>query len=582
MELSLDVLSSIAEILERLYGADAAGWTDRIAGLVTDFRPPRRTFRDGLWDQRDVVLITYGDQVRDEQHQPLQALRHFLLDHGFDHLFSIVHLLPCFPFTSDDGFAVKDYRTIDPRLGTWDDVGELKRSFDLMLDLVLNHCSRQHPWFQAYLAGQKPYDEYFIEVDPATDLSAVVRPRSSPLLTPVETSRGVRYVWTTFSDDQIDLNYANPAVLTEILSILLEYVERGTRIIRLDAIAYLWKRIGTPCIHLPEVHLVVKLMRGLLDAVAPGTLVLTETNVPHKENIGYFGDGDEAHIVYQFSLAPLLLDAYLSGDAQPLMRWLHELCEEDPLPPNTTFLNFTASHDGIGVRPLEGLVSEERFRRLIQAVTDRGGLVNTRRNSDGTDTPYELNITYFDALGEPQGLAPALHARRFLSTQAVMLALPGIPAVYFHSLTATPNDQEGVKRTGHARAINRRRFTRAELDELVGRAGSPQQIVFAEYKRMLGRRVAQPAFHPAADQQVIELGDPALISFLRCDPASGQRIWTIANTGRQQRQVDLSALPDFQPGQELLSEAALPPGQRHLTLPGWQTVWLSDRNAGPG
>ncbi|HID24087.1 MAG TPA: hypothetical protein EYP14_17030, partial [Planctomycetaceae bacterium] len=443
-------------------------------------------------------------------------------------------------------------------------------------------CSRQHPWFQAYLAGETPYDEYFIEIDPDTDLSAVVRPRSSPLLTSVETNRGVRHVWTTFSDDQIDLNYANPAVLMEMLSILLEYVQHGARIIRLDAIAYLWKRIGTPCIHLPEVHLVVKLMRRLLDAVAPGTLVLTETNVPHKENISYFGDGDEAHIVYQFSLAPLLLDAYLSGDAQPLMRWLQEIREDDSLPPKTTFLNFTASHDGIGVRPLEGLVSEDRFERLIQAVTARGGLVSTRRNSDGADTPYELNITYFDALGEPDGLAPDRHARRFLSTQAVMLALRGIPAVYFHSLTATPNDRDGVQRTGHARAINRRRFTRKELEGLVGKVDSPQHIVFSEYKRMLARRTAQPAFHPDAAQRVVEVGDPALISFLREDAASGQRIWVVANAGAHERRLDLSALPDFQARADLLSGAALESNRGELTLSGWQAVWLTDGDTASG
>ena len=137
-------------------------------------------------------------------------------------------------------------------------------------------------WFKAYLAGESPYENFFIEADPSLDYSQVVRPRSLPLLTAVETSRGTRHVWTTFSDDQIDLNYSNPKVLLKMLDILLKYAQQGARIIRLDAIAFLWKEIGTNCLHLPETHEVVKLMRDLLSEVFPGTLVLTETNVTSR------------------------------------------------------------------------------------------------------------------------------------------------------------------------------------------------------------------------------------------------------------------------------------------------------------
>ena len=322
---------------------------------------------------------------------------------------------------------------------------------DLMFDLVLNHVSRRSQWFQRYLEGSSPYDRYFIEVDPQADVSQVTRPRSLPLLTPVQTARGERHVWTTFSADQMDLNFAEPAVLLEMLDLLLFYAAEGARIIRLDAIAYLWKKIGTSCIHLPQTHEVVKLMRSVLADVAPHVLLLTETNVPHAENIAYFGAGDEAHMVYQFSLPPLLLDALVSEDATSLMRWLAAL---KPPPSGNTFFNFTASHDGIGVRPLEGLVPEERIAQLSAAVRARQGHVGTRRDAHGNDKPYELNITYLDALRDDAGAFSPAQIQRFLTSQAVMLALQGIPGVYFHSLVGTPNDVAAVPREAASRVVS--------------------------------------------------------------------------------------------------------------------------------
>ena len=323
--------------------------------------PPRiRARQYGPWDERDVVLIAYGDQVSDHGCSPLACLQRFLLNHQLHKLVTTLHILPFFPYSSDDGFAVINYREVDPAIGSWADIRRLNESFALMFDLVLNHCSTRHQWFQDCLADRPPFRDYFLEVDPQADCSRVTRPRSSSLLTPFQTAAGTRHLWTTFSDDQVDLNWRNPHLLVEMLDTLLFYVQQGARIIRLDAVAYLWKSLGTSCIHLPESHAVVRLMRALLDIVAPGRLLLTETNVPHPENVSYFGACDEAHLVYQFSLPPLLLDAFVAGDAALLMDWLQQL---EPASPGTTFLNFTASHDGIGLRPLEGLIPPERLQR---------------------------------------------------------------------------------------------------------------------------------------------------------------------------------------------------------------------------
>ena len=530
--------STTADLLRQIYGSVPNVLADGIVALERERSEASAAPRE-LWSERDVVLITYADQLRAEGMSPLRAQREFLLSHGLDQLIGCVHLLPFFPYTSDDGFSVVDYLAVDPDAGTWRDISLLGQSFDLQFDLVLNHCSQQHPWFKQYLAGGAPYADFFISQDPNTDLTAVVRPRSLPLLTRFESTDGAKHVWTTFSSDQVDLNFANPRVMLEMLRTLVEYAARGARIIRLDAVAFLWKEVGTPCIHLPQTHAAVRLMRRVLDRVAPGTLVLTETNVPHEENISYFGNGDdEAHMVYQFSLPPLLLDAVHSGDTSVMRRWLKTL----ELPTDqTTFFNFTASHDGIGVRPLEGIVSTERVRELVEIVKRHGGRVSTRRNEDGSDSPYELNITYLDAVADASRVSPAEHARRFLATQAIMLSMQGIPAVYFHSLVGSRNDQPGVRASGQNRRINRRKFDRSELELALSGPHSLQRRVFDGYRQLLTIRRQQEPFHPSASQRVVDLPEDGLLAFVR-EAASGQRLAMVANLSNRPLTADTSLL----------------------------------------
>jgi len=559
--------------LKSLYGLRAeeclGGILRRIEAASPDLPRPRT---QPLWNDRDVVLITYGDQIRDDREAPLRALGRFLDETGLGPLFSTIHVLPCFPSSSDDGFSVVDYRRIDPALGDWNDVAVLGKRRAIMLDLVLNHVSRESRWFRDYLAGREPWTRLFIEVDPAADTSKVTRPRSSPLLTPVETSRGRRHVWTTFSDDQIDLNYAEPDVLVEMIDVLLLYLCRGARIIRLDAIAYLWKRLGTPCIHLPETHMVVKILRDLVDVLAPGAILLTETNVPQEENVSYFGNGDEAHMVYQFSLAPLLLEALLAGDARLLAEWLGR---SEPTPPGTTTLNFTASHDGIGVRPLEGIMPPERFARLLEAVRARGGAISTRRGSDGAESPYELNISYFSAMDEPGAAGrEMIQIARFLASQAIMLSLRGIPAVYFHSLVATPNDVAGVARTGRPRSINRRKYAAAELRSMLARPdGAPARVLNA-YHRMLTMRAGQPAFHPEASQRLLPCGAAPVLAILRTSLDGRQRILVLANLGAQPQEVDVLGQFGFRPAADLLTRPDDRPNGSRRQLRAHQVSWL--------
>lgn len=523
------------------------------------------------WDQTDIVLIAYGDQIASAAGAtPLQTMLEFLQEHQLPELINTIHFLPFFPSSSDDGFSVIDYRSVDPALGNWSDIEEIGKHCRLMFDFVLNHVSQQSQWFQAYLAGTPPYERFFIEADPKADLSHVTRPRSLPLLHEFVTSRGPRSVWTTFSRDQIDLNFAEPRVLAEAISILLEYVRRGARIIRLDAIAYLWKQIGTPCIHLSQTHEVVKVFREVLEAVAPHVLLITETNVPHKENVSYFGDGYEAHMVYQFSLPPLLLDAFLHHDATPIKNWLANL--QSP-PAGATYFNFTASHDGIGVRPLEGNVDQARLDSLVNKVKERGGLVSTRRRSDGIDSPYELNISYFDALATDER-DQELHLRRFLASQAVMLAMQGIPAVYFHSLMGTPNDYAGVERSGINRRINRRKYQRDELNHVLSSANSLQHHVFRGMQRMLRIRNQQPAFHPDATQRYVESGASEIVAFERHCERSGQRVLVAVNVSVSRARFRVP--PAYGDATDLLcdTDSAQRVDQGDWSLAPAQIVWL--------
>ncbi len=345
---------------------------------------------------------------------------------------------------------------VNPGLGSWDDIKRLSQRYRLMFDGVINHVSRSSSWFQSYLKDEDPYSGYFITAKEEWDLSRVVRPRTHPLLTRVTTSAGERYVWTTFSDDQIDLNYQNPTVLLEIINLLLFYVQKGARIIRLDAIAYLWKTSGTGCIHLPETHAVVKIIRGVLDLVAPEVFLITETNVPHEENISYFGEyqadaghTDEAQMVYQFPLAPLVIHSLATGSVDHLSKWAASL-ESKGL-----FFNFLASHDGIGLLPAKGILNDIEIDYLVKKTIQHGGRVSFRSNPDRSESPYELNITLFDILNDPMRPDPILDISRFLASQVIMLSLAGVPGIYIHSLFGTRNCQDCVDDSGQARSINR-------------------------------------------------------------------------------------------------------------------------------
>ncbi len=477
--------------------------------------------------EKDVVLITYGDQVFSVAEPPLATLYAFLKDKLYP-VVNGVHILPFYPYSSDDGFSVIDYHAVDSELGEWEHIRKFGIDFRLMFDAVLNHISAGSAWFQMFLRGETPYDDYFITVEPETDLSQVVRPRALPLLTPFQTASGEKFVWTTFSPDQVDLKYANPQVLLDAIRVMLFYVQQGASLIRLDAIAFLWKKIGTLCIHLEETHLIIQIMRDVLNIVAPSVVLVTETNVPHEENISYFGDGsNEAQMVYQFPLPPLILHTLQSGDAGPLSKWASTL---ERVSDHTTFFNFTASHDGIGLRPVIGILTQQEIDSLARLAEEHGGFVSYKSNSDGSQSPYELNINYFDAITNPDVTAgnPDVAVQRFMASQAIALSLLGVPGIYFHSIFGSRNYRAGVEETGRYRSINREKLDverlRAELQD----GQSIRAKVYSRYHTLLTARTQEPSFHPLGYQTVLNLSR-AVFAIERTSPDGRHRVIALHN-----------------------------------------------------
>jgi sucrose phosphorylase len=511
----------------------------QLEGAVSRRRGMIRAGHSAELTERDAILIAYPDQVQEPGRKPLQALAHFCRSHVAG-LVSGVHLLPFYPSSSDDGFSVKDYRAVDPALGDWDDIAGLSRDFRLMFDAVINHASAQGEWFQKFLHRDPRYGDYFIVIEGNPDLSAVVRPRTSPLLTTVESDAGPLSVWTTFSADQPDLNYSNPDVLLEVLEILLDYAGRGAELVRLDAIGYLWKEAGTPCIHLPQTHRIIQLLRTVLDEAAPHVVLVSETNVAHKENISYFGDGsNEAHLVYNFALPPLVLHAFLRESS----RWLHGWAERLVVPgPRTGFLNFLASHDGIGLNPVRGgLLPEEEIEFLIRETQARGGLVSFKDGPGGRRLAYELNINYLDALS-PVGSADedAAALDRFVAAHAILLALRGVPAVYFHSLFGSRGWPEGVRRTGRNRTINRQKLARRQIEDELGDPRSRRARVFRRLAELLKARAALAALAPSAAQEMLDCGD-AVLGVLRIAKDQAARALCLHNLSGRSQIVDLTS-----------------------------------------
>jgi len=552
----------IEEIISAIYPHqdEAMFLKEAISERIKGYKNKNIRPRKGQWDQDDVFLITYGDQFYEDGETKLTTFNK-MYQQFFSDTFPIVHFLPFFPYSSDDGFSVIDYEQVNPEIGDWADVQVMNRNARLMFDFVCNHMSAKSNWFQGYLNNRTSYKDFFIESDPSIDLSMVTRPRTSPLLSEfVDLDGKIRNIWTTFSDDQVDLNFANPKVLLRMIDVLLFYVDQGADFIRLDAVGFLWKKAGTSSIHLPETHKIIQLFRSIVEEVAPGAILITETNVPHQDNISYFGDGtNEAQMVYQFPLPPLVLHAIRTGNTSYLQKWANEIY----LPTEeVSFFNFLASHDGIGLNPIRGIIDEAEILDLVASIEKEGALVNYKQNPDGSFSPYEINTTYIDALSN-QSDEDELRLKRFMVAHSILLTIIGIPAVYVQSILGGRNYYEGVEKTGANRTINRQKYKASEICDSLLKSGSFRNQVYRELQELIQLRRSEEAFHPNCAMRVLETNH-ATFGIVR-----DEKVYVLHNMSDQAQTISLDTGTYI----NLLTknECAI---QQEVILEPYQFIWL--------
>lgn len=525
------------------------------------------------WSEQDIILITYADSLLEADKKPLVTLHHFI-DKYLGKSINSVHILPFFPYSSDDGFSVIDYSSVNESFGDWKDIQAIAKDRRLMSDLVINHCSSRSAWFQNFIKGEGVGHDFFYTASPDDDLSKVVRPRTSALLNEVQTGKGLQHVWCTFSHDQVDFDFRNPVVLENFVTIIRQYLDMGVRIFRLDAVAFLWKKAASECINLPETHTIIRLLRTLIEHAQTDAIIITETNIPNVQNLTYFGNANEAHAIYNFALPPLLVHTLVSGDCQHLKRWLMSM---PPAQNGTCYFNFIASHDGIGLRPVEGLLSDQELNRLAVTLEGFGGKTSWRTTDQGQQKPYEINIALYDALQGTFEGEDKLGFYRFICAHSIMLGLEGIPGIYIHSLLGTTNDYEKLENTQHNRAINRHRWDYNALEEKLSGHPDHHKDVLSSLKNLMNIRIKQKAFHPNATQFTLHL-KAQLFGFWRQSQDRAQSIFCISNVSKNTLELSLSELNLIitESWYELITGAKIAPSQETVSLLPYQTLWISN------
>lgn len=565
--------------LERILQVYYAHKSDMMLEEQNRFDPSHR------FTERDVILITYGDLVSDHQEKPLKTLKS-LLNKYVQGVFNTIHILPFFPYSSDRGFAVMDFEEVDPKLGNWEDILELKSKFKLMFDGVFNHVSSKSRWFQEFLNQNPDYADFFTVFSTSSQISAdhlklIVRPRTSELLSTFDTLYGKRMVWTTFSPDQIDLNFHNPKVLLKMIEIMLTYVRRGADLLRLDAVTYLWEELGTNCVHLDQTHSIIQLFRDVLDVVAPQVALITETNVAHQDNIRYFGTGtNEAQMVYNFALPPLVLHTFQNQNASQLTKWAGSL---EKISDQATYFNFLDSHDGIGVMAVKDILSPAEIELMALRVVENGGYISYKDNGDGSLSPYEMNITWWSAINNEDSDEPMeQQVDRYIASRAIALVLMGVPGIYLHGLLGSKNDAELVIEERQTRSINRKNINRDELISALENEETTTYQVTRKLTRLIRIRVKEPLFHPNSVQKILKISE-FVFTVLRFSKESNDCLMSLINITNQPQQVRVALNQinsNVQNWVDILSHTNFQVGEKNLDiqLQPYQIVWLKNKN----
>ena len=573
----LDAENKIKSYIRKIYknNRDASRLLNSIVSLIDeDNLASKKKLTSKNWSQKSSFLITYADSIKSENDSPLLVLNQFLQKY-IDSIDSI-HILPFMPSSSDSGFSVIDYYKIDEKFGDWKDLNLISKNKNIMIDIVLNHASRNSKWFANFLKGSGQGHDFFKVVKDWNGIAQIERPRSSELFQKIQTVDGEKNVWCTFSHDQIDLDFSNPAVLLEFLKIIKFYIKKNIKIFRLDAVAFLWKKQNTSCINLQETHYIIKLIRFVSTLIDKNAILITETNIPSKENLSYFGNNDEAHWIYNFTLSPLILFTLLSGNCSQLRKWSMTM---PPAQEGNAYFNFLASHDGIGLRPVEGKLDSTELYRLINKMRELGGRISYKTSQWGEEIPYEINITYLDSLKSTFNGEEKFQIKRFICAHTIMFAMEGIPAIYIHSFLGTKNDHKAIAAGEGNRSINRFKWDKKDIYKILEDKNSNNFYIMSKLNSLLNIRSKQPAFHPNATQFTLNLGDE-VFGLWRQDKKRKQSIFSIYNVTPKSVKLSLQKinLIETEKWIDLISGEALKDIDDDILLKPYQSLWISNYN----
>ena len=561
----------------------------------------------------DMALIAYADSIRGSGGAPLAALRRFVRRYLPAGTINTLHLLPFYPWDTDRGFSVQDYRAVDPRNGTWAEIEALAGEFDhLMVDLVINHASLDNPLVQGALTGDPRFRDFVIRYDDgaqpdAAALAELTRPRPDPVLTryylvasgghtratfdppPDGTSAGRDggWVWTTFSRPpnadgsaatrQVDLNFRNPRVLLEMLEVLLCYRGHGADWVRLDAAGYMWKELGTASIHRPNTHRLLQVLRDALAGRAD-LVSVAEVNEPQDTIVPYLGSaeaGVESDLVYQFAHFPLAVYALHSGDARHYKRWLGTL---DPFA-GRQFITVFGSHDGMGRKPVLGLLPDADLERMVQdLVAGHGALPNYARQAGRGRVIYELCATPWSLINRADAdEPPQLQVDRYVACAALGLTLRGVPAFYINGLLGVPNRLD-PDQLDENRSINREQFDEAALYADLDDRGGQMQRVMERLLHLIAVRAGEPAFAPGGPPLRVLDTPPAVVAVVADN--GGRHVVALINVSAAAQRIALD--PALFSGRSEVLEVITggtrrpPPGATwELTLAPYEVQWLA-------
>ena len=544
--------------------------SEEISHIINRFNKNNKKEKS-LISEKTTMIICYGDSIYSKNKKNLKTFQKFF-NKKLSKFVDTIHFLPFYPSSSDSGFAVKDHYKIDNKFGNWLDIKKFSQKKNIMADMVINHASARGLWFKNFLKEQKPGKNYFLLVNSKFNTSQVVRPRDHNLLKEINIFKKKDYLWRTFSDDQVDLNFKNPKVLIRFIKIMINLIKHGVTIFRLDAIAYLWKESGTKCINLKQTHEIVKILRIVSNSLNIKTLLVTETNLPEKENLSYFGNNDESNWIYNFTLPPLLIYSLLMENGSYLNTWSNNL----PLSKKgNSYLNFIASHDGIGMRPLEGIIDNKSIKKLLIRLKKNGSKFSYRKINNKRRKVYESNITVFDALKISDNDKKGLYSiQRYIAAHSIMFSFEGIPALYFNSLFGKSNDEAKYIITGNKRDLNRYKWNEVNILKKIKNKTTKEYYIFETLKHLLNIRKKQKAFHPNAHRVNINLGNK-FFCIKRVSLDKKQTILCITNlTSKLQNAKINKKLNKFK---NLIDPNSKSKILSSINLKPFETIWLSNK-----